>query len=90
MACPPADLSPDHRYHSLFDAAAAVGVDLVLDERFHPGAVEALCEWAARKNKSLGHRDCPPWTGVLYVRIPVAGTPDGRVFEVFQRGENRR
>lgn len=81
-----APLGIDHRYHALFDAAAVVGCDLVLDERYHPRAGEALRTWAAGRNKSVLVSDGPAWSaGAIRVALPVAGTPGGRTIDVYLR-----
>lgn len=79
-------LSEDHRYHALFDAAAVVGCDLVLDERYHPRAGQALRTWAETRHKSVMPRDAEGWpAGAIRVALPVAGTPGGRSIDVYLR-----
>lgn len=79
-------LTEDHRYHALFDAAAAVGCDLVLDERYHPRAGHALKTWALEHHKCVVLRDAEGWpNGAIRVALPVAGTPGGRTIDVYLR-----
>lgn len=79
-------LDEDHRYHALFDAAAVVGVDLVLDEKYHPNAGQALKSWAETRHKSLIPRDAEGWpAGAISVLLPALGTPGGRTIDVYLR-----
>jgi hypothetical protein len=79
-------VNEDHRYHALFDAAAVVGVDLVLDEKYHPCAGAALRTWAETRHKSVMPRDAEGWpAGAVSVSLPVAGTPGGRTIDVYLR-----
>ena len=76
----------DHRYHALFDAAAAIGVDLVLDEKYHPCAGDTLRIWAAEHNKGVMSRDAEGWpAGAISVALFVPGTPGGRTIDVYLR-----
>lgn len=80
-------LCAGHRYHAAFDAVLALQADLVLDERWHPGAGEALTEWAAMRNKSVVPRDVGDgWPkGMLSVATAPRGTSRERSIDVYLR-----
>jgi hypothetical protein len=82
-----AGVSAEQRYLDAFDAVSAIGADLVLDDRYHPGASAALDSWAAVRNKHVDRRDGPSdgWTGVLSVRVGIRGTTSHRSIDVYLR-----
>lgn len=79
-------VTSDHRYHAAFDAISALPADLVLDERYHPGAGAALTDWAYQHRKFVAQRDVIGWpSGMLSVSVGMPGTTSSRSIDVYLR-----
>lgn len=76
-------------YFAAFDATRAIGTDLVLDEKYHPGAASALAAWASDRNLQTERLyESAPWSGMLRVQLGRYGTVASRSIDVYLRGES--